>query len=86
MGPPLSTSPSFSSFDSYGSHFEANRLRHLLNASHDDLALQRQHFEERERRQLEQFEAERRMYETRIRELTEEVKGRGSGRGSSRRG
>jgi len=81
-GPPYSSSPSLSSFElpesSSARDFEVQRLRIMLNASHEDLRLQRQHYEDRERREQERFEAEREIYNRRIRELEESRKGEGS--------
>lgn len=84
MGPPPTSSPSFSSFESAKErNYEAERLRILLNASQEDLRLQREHFIERERRQQESFDAERALYEARIEELQRR---RGEGSGWSARG
>jgi hypothetical protein len=88
MGPPLSASPSYSSFDSLQSlskrNYEAERLKVLLNASQENLRLQQDHFIERERKQQEAFDLERAIYESRINEL--EMQRRGGGSGASRRG
>ena len=87
MGPPpLSNSPSLSSFDSFhvgsssGQTFEINRLQMMVNASQEDLHSVQTQFDEereqlrrryaaRERQQEERFNAERLMYQARIREL-----------------
>lgn len=80
--PPLSSSPSLVSFtstapDRENRDFELNRLNVLLNASQENLALQRRQFEEREKLQQAQFDAERVIYATRIRELQEPDRGEG---------
>jgi len=56
--PPLSTSPSLSSFESYGSHrnYEAERLQVLLNASQENLELQAKHFDDERRLLLDQIQ------------------------------
>lgn len=92
-GPPYSSSPSLSSFENPESpsdpNFEVQRLRLMLNASQEDLFLQKQHYEDRERRERERFDAERAVYDRRIRELEESKKReeskRGEGSSSSRR-
>jgi hypothetical protein len=104
MGPPpLSNSPSLSSFDSFrarptsGQNFEINRLQMMVNASQEDLhAVQTQFDEEREqlrrryaareRQQEERFNAERLMYQARIRELEAALFGGGTRGEGSRRG
>lgn len=90
MPPPISTTPSFASFDSFPagtgqrSHYEVDRLRLVVNASQEDLRLQttqfdeerlqiRQRYEAREKQLLERFDAERRIYTTRIQELEQEL-------------
>jgi hypothetical protein len=57
VAPPLSTSPSLSSFESYGSNrnYEAERLQILLNASHEDLRIQAQHFDDERQLLLDQI-------------------------------
>ena len=69
--PPLTRTPSYISFESFESstNFEADHLRLLLNASQEDLRLERSRFEEREKRQAEMFKRERQLYASRIREL-----------------
>jgi hypothetical protein len=83
-GPPLTTTPSFVSIHSFesdtGRNFEAERLRLLLNASQEDLRLERSRFAEREQLQTEMFENQRRQYELRIRELENARRGEGSSR------
>ena len=50
MGPPPTSSLSFSSFESAQErNYKAERLHILLNASQEDLRLQREHFYKRER-------------------------------------
>jgi hypothetical protein len=77
MGPPLSTSPSLSSFDSYpstsGRNYDAEHLRMLLNASQERLRLEQ-----------ELFAQERALYESKIKDLEQQK--RGGGGGPSRRG
>lgn len=57
LDPPLSSSPSFSSFDAQvpgsrtagprpGSHYEVERLQLLLNSSREDLAVSERHYNE----------------------------------------
>lgn len=77
--PPLTRTPSYISFESFESsaNFEADHLRLLLNASQEDLRLERSRFEEREKRQAETFERERQLYASRIRELEKRI-GEGS--------
>jgi hypothetical protein len=86
--PPVSSSPSLASFDSAGSdsvpRYEVNRLRLLLTASQEDVRVQRQEFEDRERRANERFEAERQVYEEQIRAMT--AWNRGEGSSNARRG
>ena len=92
--PPLSTSPSLTSFESYGTglscNYETDRLRALLSASQEDLALQKREFdeewvltmrrhEERIQRERERFDNERRIFEGRIAELEQDLRGEGSG-------
>jgi hypothetical protein len=80
-GPPYSSSPSTSSFEhpasSSGRDFEVQRLTLMLNASQEDLSLQRQHFEEQAHRQQERFERERLLMRARIRELEGSAKNDG---------
>ena len=92
--PPLSTSPSLASFESYGTsssrNYETDRLRALLSASQEDLALQKREFdeervltmrrhEERIQREREHFDNERRIFEGRIVELKQDRRAEGSG-------
>lgn len=85
MGPPPSIAPSFSSYDGTesGRNFEAERLQILLHASQEDLRLQTEHFEERERRMREQLAAERAHFAERIQDMERRL---GGGAGPSRRG
>jgi len=70
LPPPLSTSPSLASFESYrsdtvaGQNYEVDRLRLIVSASQEDLRLQQSHFDE-------EHEFLRRRYETRERQLQE---------------
>jgi hypothetical protein len=86
IAPPLSSSPSLASFHSTASDqsYEIERLKLLLNASQEDLSLQRQEFENREHRLQNRFDAERKVYEARIRSL--QGGDRGEGGSGSRRG
>lgn len=94
--PPLSASPSMTSFDSQGSgsqpNFEAERYRQLYTASQENLALQQEQYEQeleftrrrqldRERRQRELFAAERKLWEEKL--LASEEARRAEGRGPS---
>jgi hypothetical protein len=85
--PPISSSPSLASFDSRhsdsGAMFEVNRLRLLLNASQEELRIEKERFAEQERRTAARAEAERALYVARIDELQKE---RGMGSGLSRLG
>ena len=89
MGPPLSTSPSFSSFETHdsgsGCNYEAKRLGILLNASQENLQLQqtqsdsqiasiRSYYEERERRAQAAFELERAQFRAQFEELSRELR------------
>jgi hypothetical protein len=91
MGPPLSTSPSFSSFEAPGSNlrrnFEVDRLSLLLNASQEDLRTQQSHSEEdavvmrrrymdREKRIRDEFAKERALLRSHISQLEEELAAR----------
>jgi hypothetical protein len=82
--PPLTKTPSYISLDSFesepGTNFEADHLRMLLNASQEDLRLERTRADERVQRQAEMFAKERQHYAARIRELE-----RKTGEGSSSR-
>jgi hypothetical protein len=85
-GPAASHTPSlFSgsvhSFDSgTGRNYDAERLRLLLNASTEDLALERSRAAQREQLLVEEFASRSRAYEARIRELENANKGEGSSR------
>lgn len=87
MGPPLSTTPSIVSFDSFHSstsrNYEAERLRLLLRASHEDLQAQRTFYENREQAMIERFNAERQLYDDKFAEL--HAMSRGEGSSKSRR-
>ena len=89
MGPPLSTSPSFSSFETHDTgprrNYEAERLGILLNASQENLQLQqaqsdshlasiRSYYEERERRMQAAFELERAQFRAQFDELSRELR------------
>jgi len=82
--PPLTMTPSFVSIDSFGSethrNFEADHLRLLLNASKEDLRLERNRAAEREQQQADMLQNQRLFYEARIRELQSD-----RGEGPSRR-
>jgi hypothetical protein len=54
----------------------------LLNASQEDLRLQRQQFEEERERQLRRAEVERGLFVARIEELERQAGGSRGGRGS----
>jgi hypothetical protein len=101
MGPPLSASPSFSSFETRASeserNFEAERLRMMFNASQDDLHRHQQHSEEeynsmrqryreRESRREEAFAMEREHYLARIAELEKALRDQERRAGGDRRG
>ena len=89
MGPPLSTSPSFSSFETHdsgpGRNYEAERLGILLNVSQENLQLQqaqsdshiasiRSYYEERERRAQAAFELECAQFRAQFDELSQELR------------
>jgi hypothetical protein len=82
--PPLTQTPSFTSFDSIGSepgaNFEADHLRLMLTASQDDLRLERERALEREQRLTSSFDVERRYYEAKIRDLERSAWGAGPSR------
>ena len=89
MGAPLSTSPSFSSFETHdsgpGRNYEAERLGILLNVSQENLQLQqaqsdshitsiRLYYEEQERRVQAAFELERAQFRAQFDELSRELR------------
>ena len=87
MGPPLSPSPSLSSFETHdsgsGRNYEAERLGILLNASQENLQLQQAQsdsqitlisYEERERRAQAAFELERAQFRAQFDELSRELR------------
>ena len=101
MGPPLSTLPSFSSFEMHdlgpGCNFEAEWLGILLNVSQKNLQLQqaqsdshialiRSYYEEWERRMQATFELERAQFDELSQELREIRERERHAGGSSRYG
>jgi hypothetical protein len=72
---------SVNSFESdIGKNFEVERLRLKLNASIEDLAIERKRSAQFEQLQAEEFASRSRAYEARIRELENANKGEGSSR------
>ena len=82
--PLASHTPSLFSVNSYesetGRNYEVERLKLLLNASTEDLALERSRAAQRERLQAEEFASRSRIYEARIKELENANKGEGPSR------
>ena len=85
MGPPISASPSISSFSSQPSleqNLEIQRLRLALTASQENLRIQREYFERRTQTQEEMFDSEREVWKATLRDLQE---GSSSGRRERRK-
>jgi hypothetical protein len=90
MGPPLSATPSFTSFTSFRStsdrNFEVEHSRLLLRGLQDDIQTQRTTYENREQALIERFNEERKLYIDRINELEDriaELEGNRMGEGGS---
>lgn len=82
--PSLTTTPSFISVNSYESgssvNFLADHLRLQLNASREDLRVERERYARREEQQAELIDAQRQHYEARIRDLENNARGAGPSR------
>ncbi len=85
-GPPATHTPSLfsGSVQSFGSdtgrNYEVERLQLLLNASTEDLALERARAAQRESLLTEELTSRSRAYEARIKELENANKGEGGSR------